>query len=151
MKQYVKIIYTVFGCHGWQRDFVNSFLVLFLSGKFSRPSPTKNLIFESFKVSSYSHIIVTSTSKVVFALSHNKLRNPLLSSKPAWSFFNIFNYDVACGLSSLEKLPSPPQWERDGIFSISVTEIARLAIDRNGFRCALKDVGCPMARDKQLK
>lgn len=118
VKQYVKIIYTVFGCHGCQRDFVNYFLVLLLSGKFSRPSPTKNLIFESFKVSSYSHIIVTSTSKVVFALSHNKLRNPLLSSKPAWSFFNIFSYDVGCGLSRLEKLLSLRQWKRDGIFSI---------------------------------
>ena len=87
-------------------------------GQIFSPSPAKNLIFESFKVSSYSHIIVTSTSKVVFALSHNKLRNPLLSSKPAWSFFNIFNYDVACGLSPLEKLPSLRQWVRDGIFSI---------------------------------
>ena len=118
VKQCVKIIYTVFGCHGCQRGFVNYFLVLLLSGKFSRPSPAKNLIFESFKVSSYSHNIVTSTSKVVFALSHNKLRNPLLSSKPAWSFFNIFNYDVACGLSPLGKLPSLRQWVRDGIFSI---------------------------------
>ena len=37
------------------------------------------------------------------------------------------------------------------IFDISVTEIVRLAIDRNGFRCAVKDVACRMARDKQLK
>lgn len=118
VKQCVKIIYTVFGCHGCQRVFVNYFLALLLSGKFSRPSPAKNLIFESFKVSSYFHIIVTSTSKVVFALSHNILRNPLLSSKPAWSFFNIFSYDDACGLSRLEKLPSLRQWERDGIFSM---------------------------------
>ena len=37
------------------------------------------------------------------------------------------------------------------IFDMSVTEIVRLTTDRNGFRCAIKDVACPMARDKQLK
>ena len=38
------------------------------------------------------------------------------------------------------------------IFHMSLAEIVRLAIDRNGFRCADKDVACPMmARDKQLK
>lgn len=92
VKQCVKIIYTVFGCHGCQRGFVNYFLVLLLSGKFSRPSPAKNLIFESFKVSSYSHIIVNSTSKVVFALSHNKLRNPLLSFDKLQTCMVFFQY-----------------------------------------------------------
>ena len=37
------------------------------------------------------------------------------------------------------------------IFDTSVTDIVRLAMDRNGFRSAVKDVACRMARDKQLK
>ena len=37
------------------------------------------------------------------------------------------------------------------IFDMSVTEIVRLAIARNGFRCAVKDEAGPMARDKQLQ
>ena len=37
------------------------------------------------------------------------------------------------------------------IFDMSVKEIVRLAIDRNGFRCAVKDAACRMALDKQLK
>ena len=37
------------------------------------------------------------------------------------------------------------------IFDMSITEIVRLVIDRNGFRCAVKDVACPMVQDKQLK
>ena len=37
------------------------------------------------------------------------------------------------------------------IFDMSVTEIIRFAIDRNSFRCAVKDEAGPMARDKQLQ
>ena len=47
---------------------------------------------------------------------------------------------------TVRKIAQPPAMGKGwDIFDV------RLAIDRNGFRCAVKDVACPMARDKQLK
>ena len=51
---------------------------------------------------------------------------------------------------TVRKIAQPPAMGK-GRDIFDVTEIIRLAIDRNGFRCAVKDVECPMARDKQLK
>ena len=52
----------------------------------------------------------------------------------------------------VRKIALPPAMGKGrDIFDMSVTEIVRLAIGRNGFRCAVKDVAGPMARDKQLK
>ena len=53
---------------------------------------------------------------------------------------------------TLRKIAQPPAMGKGrNIFDTSVTEIVRLAMDRNGFRSAVKDVACRMARDKQLK
>lgn len=53
---------------------------------------------------------------------------------------------------TVRKIAQPPAMGKGrGIFDMSVTEIVRLVIGRNGFRCAVKDVAGPMARDKQLK
>ena len=54
---------------------------------------------------------------------------------------------------TVRKIAQPPAMGKGrDIFDMSLAEIVRLAIDRNGFRCAVKDVACPMmARDKQLK